>query len=195
MRICKTMSEEAFCCVMRKWRGGGRLRWGKRGKKKKRRHVCMQMLVRVFLFLFFFLFLFRRRWLLLPLPVEEEAGARQNPSPGVERRRDGLAAPNVQHWRILSSLVAFIPFEEQCKECLLTFWVFCFFWGLFFNFIFSESRNVRLPGWANISGAGGQIGKKGTPLTTTSTPTSFPLLLFCAGEPMVHYNWPLSSCR
>lgn len=53
----------------------------------------MQMLVRgIFFVSFFFLFLFRQRWL-LPLPVEEEAGARQNPSPGVERRREGLAAP------------------------------------------------------------------------------------------------------
>lgn len=26
-------------------------------------------------------------------------------------------------------------------------------------------------------------------------PISFSLLLICVGEPMVHYNWPLSSCR
>lgn len=66
---------------------------GEKEKKQKRRHVCMQMLLRgIFFVSFFFLFLFRQRWL-LPLPVEKEAGARQNPSPGVERRRDGLAAP------------------------------------------------------------------------------------------------------
>lgn len=29
----------------------------------------------------------------------------------------------------------------------------------------------------------------------SSSPISFSLLLICGGEPMVHYNWPLSSCR
>lgn len=99
--------------------------------------------------------------------------------------------PYIQHGGILLSAVAFIPFQGQCKERFFAFF-FCFFFSFFNKRHYCKSTRLRIGKFRR------QIKKKGMQVLFTSpssSPISFSLLLICVGEPMVHYNWPLSSCR
>ena len=111
-----------------------------------------------------------------------------NQSP-VEQRGNGIPSAAINPtWRdtlIVRGLYS-IPGTMQGKGC-----------RFFFSFSSSTTRVVTVnPRGAESANVSGELRRNGQESSSpSSSPRSFSLLLICGGEPMVHYNWPLSSCR